>query len=153
MFEGFAQDAPNHGTSGLIHISKGGYETNVGEAFVEAARGYFPDKQAATDTSDFMTSDRYGVSVVYSIVSGRLDSYCYFVVAEMEQVRMLSVGSPRCSSLIRTCRYIDRKTGHRSDTAHSYIYNLSGIENVDVLADRHVARVIMECGFSPFSQD
>ncbi len=48
--------------------------------------------------------------------------------------------------LIITSRYIDIKTGRRSDTAHNYIYNQSHNANLTVLDKSRVIRVIFEYG-------
>ncbi|KAJ3514907.1 hypothetical protein NLJ89_g2088 [Agrocybe chaxingu] len=44
----------------------------------------------------------------------------------------------------RIPRWIDAKTGRRSDTAHYYIYNQDHNKNLEVLTRRKVARVIFE---------
>ena len=47
-------------------------------------------------------------------------------------------------------RYLDSKTGRRSDTAHHYTYNQVHNENLKILVRRHVVRIIFEyvCIFS-----
>ncbi|KAH9481388.1 Alcohol oxidase 1 [Psilocybe cubensis] len=51
-----------------------------------------------------------------------------------------------CDQYGRVQRYIDLKTGRRSDTAHHYIYNQEGNKNLAIL-DRHkVTRVVLEDG-------
>ena len=44
-------------------------------------------------------------------------------------------------------RYIDSKTGRRSDTAHHYIYNQVHNKNLKILVRRHVVRIIFEYVF------
>ena len=48
--------------------------------------------------------------------------------------------------LISASRYIDIKTGTRSDTAHHYVYNQSHNANLTVLDKSRVIRVIFEYG-------
>jgi alcohol oxidase len=48
-------------------------------------------------------------------------------------------------------RFIDIKTGRRSDTAHEYIYNQSDNTNLTVLAESRVIRVIIEYGYPRWS--
>ena len=45
-------------------------------------------------------------------------------------------------------RYIDSKTGRRSDTAHHYIYNQDHNKNLNILVRHRVVRVIFEYVFS-----
>ncbi|KAF8182058.1 GMC oxidoreductase-domain-containing protein [Pholiota molesta] len=42
-------------------------------------------------------------------------------------------------------RFIDAKSGRRSDTAHYYVYNQTANTNFKVLAHQRVVRVLFEC--------
>ena len=60
--------------------------------------------------------------------------------------------STKSSSLSFICiiytRYIDSKTGRRSDTAHHYIYNQDHNKNLKILVRHRVVRVIFEYVFT-----
>ncbi|KAK7041424.1 hypothetical protein VNI00_009290 [Paramarasmius palmivorus] len=48
-----------HGTNGPIKISHSGLDTNVGQAFLEVAKAYDPERGIMEDANDFTTCDRY----------------------------------------------------------------------------------------------
>jgi alcohol oxidase len=48
----------------------------------------------------------------------------------------------------RCPRYIDDKTGRRSDTAHNFIYNQADNKNLTVLTESRGVRVLFECVYS-----
>ncbi|KAF8840047.1 alcohol oxidase [Paxillus ammoniavirescens] len=51
-----------------------------------------------------------------------------------------------CDVYSRWQKWIDGKTGKRSDTAHHFIYNLEGHANLCVLSEKVVIRVLVEKG-------
>jgi len=61
----------------------------------------------------------------------------------MGKVSLRSIYSDR-SLLVCAGRYIDGKTGKRSDAAHHYVYNQAHNPNLQVWAGKRVRRVIFE---------
>ena len=55
-----------------------------------------------------------------------------------------------CYQLLINSRYIDIKTGRRSDTAHNYIYNQSHNANLTVTDKSRVIQVIFEYSSPPY---
>ncbi|KAF8441404.1 hypothetical protein L210DRAFT_3760007 [Boletus edulis BED1] len=51
-----------------------------------------------------------------------------------------------CNTYSRWAKWIDGKTGRRSDSAHGFIYNQEGSTNLHVLSERAVIRVLIEDG-------
>ena len=64
-WEGEPSDAPNHGTSGPVKVSQGGFFSNVGQELLAVAKAYDTKRKVAVDTSDFNSSNAYGVSPEY----------------------------------------------------------------------------------------
>jgi hypothetical protein len=62
----------------------------------------------------------------------------------MAQVSRQIKSSSARSIFIISPRYIDLKTGRRSDTAHGYIYNQDHNTNLKILVRHRVVRVIFE---------
>ncbi|KAI0759053.1 alcohol oxidase-like protein [Fomes fomentarius] len=113
-----------HGYSGPLKISYGGFYTEVGQEFLEVGAKYDKSRGYTDDVNGLHEVNKYGVSSLFGILSTRSSSrHAHPEVAEE---------SPR---------WIDPKTGTRSDIVHHYIYNRD-LPNVHILSGYYVKRVI-----------
>jgi len=127
-----------HGTTGPIKVSIAKEHTNITRNFLEVSAAY--DKRGLMDDiNEFTSSDQYGVCTLFFRDLPIAQSF----TAEMGKVR-LDGQRNIVSQLLTKSRYIDIKTGRRSDTAHEYIYNQSDNINLTILDKSRVVRVIIE---------
>ncbi|CAK5268335.1 unnamed protein product [Mycena citricolor] len=117
-----APNAKNHGTSGPIKISTSQH-TNVATQFLSVATSRDKERGPTEDCNDFTAEsiNKYSVSNVPSVF----------------------YSSPP-TPVQRWNRYMSSETGHRSDTAHHYIYNQSDNKNLETRVHCRVKRVIFE---------
>ncbi|KAH0827452.1 alcohol oxidase [Lanmaoa asiatica] len=113
-----------HGYSGPLKVSYGGRFTDIGMQALDVAAKYDPGRKIADDSNDLLTCDTYSVSPL--------------VVHSRNGILTLV--------LQRWPKWIDGKTGRRSDTAHHFVYNQEENANLRVLSEKAVIRVLIEDG-------
>ena len=130
-----------HGTAGPIKVSLSKEYNKVGINFLEVAAAYDKERALTDDVNAFTSCNQYGVSISYA--------ECYPLLKnpspEIGKVR-LDAPYNFFSQLLTNSRYIDIKTGKRSDAAHNYVYNQSHNVNLTVRDKSRVIRVIFEYG-------
>ncbi|KAJ4481989.1 hypothetical protein J3R30DRAFT_3851336 [Lentinula aciculospora] len=127
-------DPAVHGFTGPIKVSCGGYEGNIGRDFLEAARAYDRERQSSVSLADSMDSNDFRTTDVYG--------FCTKPVLNL----LLRTPPVLVWPFQSWYKYIDARTGKRSDTAHHFIYRLldEGSQNLRILTDRRVVRVLIE---------
>jgi alcohol oxidase len=137
--EEFTNDT--HGTEGPIKVSFAKEHTNVAVNFLEVAGAYDKARELTDDVNAFTSCNQYGVSNTF------VESYTLLINPSPEMGEVcVAIGAPDHTCSLTKFRYIDIKTGKRSDTAHNYIYNQSHNANLTVMDESRVIRVIFEYG-------
>ncbi|THH13767.1 hypothetical protein EW146_g6490 [Bondarzewia mesenterica] len=132
--------APNHGYSGPLKVSYGGTYTNVGEQFLEVVGQVDKERTIGDglDANDFNSVNVYNVSMPLC---------CRLVAAK------LLTEDFACCIRQRWAKWIDEKTGKRSDVPHHFIYDQEGTNNLHVVTGICVKRVIFQLRTSLFPGD
>jgi len=131
-----------HGKSGPIKVSFAKSGCNVAEEFLAVAVAYDSQRGPIDDLNGLHACNGYGVSNFHTW--GSADCW--------SQLSNLALGKERWVWCFLFClfsylhhRFIDGKTGRRSDTASTYLYPLLETnKNLTLLPRKRVVRVIFE---------
>ena len=131
-----------HGKSGPLKISFAKSGCNVAEEFLAVAVAYDSQRGPIDDLNGFYACNGYGVSSSHTWEeSGIADSNLNLALGKESRIWCFLF----CSFSYLHYRFIDGKTGRRSDTASTYLYPLLETnKNLTLLPRKRVVRVIFE---------